>query len=63
MAEIKTVEQQMEECTHNCMTCGSGCGEHEGSGDGVGKLEKTLLAISEVDENDLLKALQEIAED
>ena len=40
-------EKLKQECTHNCMTCGVGCSEH--GGDGVGTLEKTLNAISEID--------------
>ncbi len=62
MAEYKTVEQQMDACTHDCMSCGMGCGEHGETGDSVGKIEKTLLALSEVDEENLLKALQEFTE-
>ena len=55
MADLEKLEQ---ECTHNCMSCGAGCSEHDG--DGVGKLEKTLNAISEIDTNELLKALNEM---
>ncbi len=57
MEERKTLEEQMESCTHNCATCHSGCGEQA---EGVGKIEKTLMAVSEVDASELLKALEEI---
>ena len=57
--EDMSIEEMMENCTHNCATCHSACGEQvEG---GVGKLEKTLTAFSEVDSAELLKALEEIA--
>ena len=49
-------EKLQQECTHNCMTCGAGCSEH--GGDGVGTLEKTLNAISEIDTEELLRALE-----
>ena len=51
-------EKLQQECTHNCMTCGAGCSEH--GGEGAGKLEKTLNAISEIDTEELLKALEEM---
>ena len=51
-------EKLKQECTHNCMTCGVGCSEHDG--DGVGTLEKTLNAISEIDTEELLRALEEM---
>ena len=51
-------EKLKQECTHNCMTCGVGCSEH--AGDGVGTLEKTLNAISEIDTEELLRALEEM---
>ena len=51
-------EKLKQECTHNCMTCGVGCSEH--SSDGVGTLEKTLNAISEIDTEELLRALEEM---
>ncbi len=54
---IKTIEEQMAECTHNCSTCMSGC---EG---GEGKLDKALDEMSTWDENDLLKELEKIARD
>ena len=40
------------------MSCGTGCSKN--GGDGVGKLEKTLNAISEIDTDELLKALNEM---
>ena len=52
----KSVEEQIKECTHNCSTCMSGC---EG---GEGKLDKALNEIGSWDAEDLLKALNEIAE-
>lgn len=51
-------EKLKQECTHNCMTCGVGCSEN--GGDGVGTLEKTLNAISEIDTEELLRALEEM---
>ena len=51
-------EKLKQECTHNCMTCGVGCSER--GGDGVGTLEKTLNAISEIDTEELLRALEEM---
>ena len=41
------MEKSQQECTHNCMTCGAGCSEQ--GGDGVGKLEKTLNALADID--------------
>lgn len=46
-----------EACTHNCATCQSACGA---DGSGVGKFEKALDAVSEIDAQELLKALEEI---
>ena len=51
-------EKLQQECTHNCMTCGAGWSEH--GGDRVGTLEKTLNAISEIDTEELLRALEEM---
>ena len=51
-------EKLHHECTHNCMTFGAGCSEH--CGDWVGTLEKTLNAISEIDTEELLRALEEM---
>lgn len=59
---MSDIEKTQQECTHNCMTCGAGCSEH-GTGDGVGTLEKTLDAISEIDGAELLKALQALGSD
>lgn len=59
---MSDMDKIQEECTHNCMTCGAGCAEHEGEAKNV-TLEKALNAISEIDSDDLLKALQSIAED
>ena len=53
-----TNEKLRQECTHNCMTCGAGCSEQ--CGDGVGKLEKTLNALADIDTEELLKALNEM---
>jgi hypothetical protein len=57
MSELRTVESTMEECTHNCSTCGLGCE----SGERADKmtLEQTLYSVSDVDSAALLKALQE----
>lgn len=52
------MEKLQQECTHNCMTCGAGCSEQ--CGDGVGKLEKTLNALADIDTEELLKALNEM---
>ena len=46
-----------EACTHNCATCQSACGA---DGSGLGKFEKALDAVSEIDAQELLKALEEI---
>ena len=43
MGDINKME---EECTHNCMTCGHGCAE---GSDGVGKFEKALNKLSDID--------------
>ena len=51
----KTIEEQMEECTHNCNTCMANC---EG---GEGKLDKALNEISSWNEQNLLKELEAIA--
>lgn len=55
MSDMEILQQ---ECTHNCMTCGAGCSEQ--CGDGVGKLEKTLNALADIDTEELLKALNEM---
>ena len=55
---MSDVEKSQQECTHNCMTCGAGCSEQ--GGDGVGKLEKTLNALADIDTEELLKALNEM---
>lgn len=52
------MEKSQQECTHNCMTCGAGCSEQ--GGDGVGKLEKTLNALADIDTEELLKVLNEM---
>ena len=52
MGDINKME---EECTHNCMTCGHGC-------DGVGKFEKALNKLSDIDAGELLKGLQSLGE-
>lgn len=59
MAEKGTVKEQMEACTHNCMSCGLGCDAGDkGSADKV-TLEKALYQVSELDSEELLKALEE----
>lgn len=40
------------------MICGAGCSEQ--GGDGVGKLEKTLNALADINTEELLKALNEM---
>lgn len=55
MSDMEILQQ---ECTHNCMTCEAGCSEQ--CGDGVGKLEKTLNALADIDTEELLKALNEM---
>ena len=55
---MSNMEKSQQECTHNCMTCGAGCSEQ--GGDGVGKLEKTLNALADIDTEELLKALNEM---
>ena len=55
---MSDVEKSQQECTHNCMTCGAGCSKQ--GGDGVGKLEKTLNALADIDTEELLKALNEM---
>lgn len=55
------MKQLQEECTHNCMTCGAGCSEHEKAP--AITLEKALNALSDIESEDLLKALQAIAAD
>ena len=52
----KSVEEQIAECTHSCNTCMANC---EG---GEGKLNKALDAIGDMEAEDLLKALADIAE-
>lgn len=47
MGDINKME---EECTHNCMTCGHGCAE---GSDGVGKFEKALNKLSDIDAGEL----------
>ena len=49
MGDINKME---EECTHNCMTCGHGCAE---GSDGVGKFEKALNKLSDIDAGELLR--------
>ena len=56
MGDINKIE---EECTHNCMTCGQGCAE---GSDGVGKFEKALNRLSDIDTEELLKGLQSLAD-
>ena len=51
MGDINKME---EECTHNCMTCGHGCAE---GSDGVGKFEKALNKLSDIDAGELLKGI------
>lgn len=58
LAFTSNMEKSQQECTHNCMTCGAGCSEQ--GGDGVGKLEKTLNALADIDTEELLKALNEM---
>lgn len=53
-------DKLQEECTHNCMTCGHGCGENP---DGVGLFEKALNGLSDIDSDELLAALQQIGAD
>lgn len=55
MAEEKKLPDE-KECTHVCATCASGCGEQ--ATEGVGTLEKTLLQVSEITTEDLLKELE-----
>ena len=49
---MQDTDKLQEECTHNCMTCGRGCGENP---DGVG--------LSDIDSDELLAALQQIGAD
>lgn len=56
MGDMRSSGQQMEDCGHDCMACQAECGE---KGGGAGALERTLFAVSEVDSDALLKALQE----
>lgn len=56
MGDINKME---EECTHNCMTCGHGCAE---GSDSVGKFEKALNKLSDIDAGELLKGLQSLGE-
>ena len=46
-----------EACTHNCATCQSTLDRVLS---GLGKFEKALDAVSEIDAQELLKALEEI---
>ncbi|WP_456110684.1 hypothetical protein [Roseburia inulinivorans] len=55
---MSDVKKSQQECTHNCMICGAGCSEQ--GGDGVGKLEKTLNALADINTEELLKALNEM---
>lgn len=54
---MEDIDRLQEECTHNCSNC-HGCGD----GDGVGKFEKALNRFSEIDSQDLLAALQSLAD-
>ena len=56
MGDINKIEA---ECPHNCMTCGHGCAE---GSDGVGKFEKALNKLSDIDAGELLKGLQSLGE-
>lgn len=56
--EMKPKEPAYDsDCTHNCMTCGKGCGEG-----GVGLFEKALNGLSEIDADELLKGIQSLGE-
>lgn len=57
---MQDTDKVQEECTHNCMTCGRGCGENS---DGVGLFEKALNGLSDIDSDELLAALQQIGAD
>lgn len=56
MEETKRTEQTMEECTHVCQTCHVSCDEKKG--DRL-TLEETLNLVSDMDSNELLKALED----
>lgn len=56
MEETKRTEQTMEECTHMCQTCHVSCDEKKG--DRL-TLEETLNLVSDMDSNELLKALED----
>ena len=56
------MEKLKEECTHNCMTCKAGCSEYDRKAPTV-TLEKALTALSDIESDDLLKALQAIGAD
>lgn len=51
MGDINKME---EECTHNCMTCGHGCAE---GSDGVGKFEKALNKLSDIDAGEAVERI------
>ena len=57
---MQDTDKLQEECTHNCMTCGRGCGENP---DSVGLFEKALNGLSDIDSDELLAALQQIGAD
>ena len=48
------MEKLKEECTHNCMSCGASCSEQKKD---AMTLDKALDAISSIDADELLKAL------
>lgn len=59
MSNGRTLEEMERECTHNCMSCGLACnGEEKDLSDKV-TLEKALYSVSELDEAELLRALDE----
>jgi hypothetical protein len=59
MDTLKTVEEKMEECTHNCMTCGMGCEDGAAVPSDRMTLEQTLYRVSDVESDALLKALED----
>jgi len=57
MADLNNMFEEPENCTHNCGTCGSNCGDNQG------KFWEALDDFAEIPSEALLKALQSFGED
>ncbi|BAK47500.1 MAG: hypothetical protein ACOX8G_03505 [Eubacterium sp.] len=52
-----------ENCTHNCGTCGSGCGSEQNGPSFFDKMESISETLDEVGEENILRILNETIEE